>query len=117
MTQYQSGRREKSVSSLTPALLTDNKLSILLKISYCAVSESSIVTCPYLMRSCAELSAPCSCLTVVAAWTEVGPGAVTGGDGPAVTAVLAPGSVFTVAAQSDSKKGKCEGEVNFNESV
>lgn len=53
------------------------------------------------MRSCAELSAPCSCLTVVAAeatWAEVGTGAVTGGDGPAVTAVPAPGSVFTVTA-------------------
>lgn len=51
------------------------------------------------MRSC-ELSAPCSCLTVVAAeatWTEVG--TVTGGDEPAVTAVPAPGSVFTVAAE------------------
>lgn len=54
------------------------------------------------MRSCAEFSAPCSCLTVVAAeatWTEVGTGTVTGGDGPAVTAVPAPGSVFTVAAE------------------
>lgn len=53
----------------------------------------------YLMRSCAEFSAPCSCLTVVAAeamWTDVGTGALTGGDGPAVTA---PGSVFTVAAE------------------
>lgn len=60
------------------------------------------MTCSYLMKSCAELSAPCSCLTVVAAeatWTEVGTGAVTGGDGPAVTAVPAHGSVFTVAAE------------------
>lgn len=52
------------------------------------------------MRSCDEFSAPCSCLTVVAAeatWTEeAGAGVVTGGDGPAVTAVPAPGSVFTV---------------------
>lgn len=58
----------------------------------------------YLMRSCIELSAPCSCLTVVAVevtWTEVGTGAVTGGDGPAVTAVPAPGSVFTVAAERE----------------
>ena len=56
----------------------------------------------YLMRSCVELSAPCSCLTVVAAeamLTEVGTETVTGGDGPAVTAVPAPGSVFTVAAE------------------
>lgn len=48
------------------------------------------------MRSCAEFSAPCSCLTVVAAeatWTEAGMA-----PGPAVTAVPTPGSVFTVVA-------------------
>lgn len=57
------------------------------------------------MRSCAKLSAPCSCLTVVAAeatWTEVGAGAATGGDGPHVAAVPAPGSVLTVAAERSS---------------
>lgn len=45
-------------------------------------------------------------MTVVAAeatWTDVGTGAVTGGDGPAVTAVPAPGSVFTVAAEGESR--------------
>lgn len=68
----------------------------------CIHSLYVIVTgpCPYLMRSCDEFSAPCSCLTVVAAeatWTEeAGAGVVTGGDGPAVTAVPAPGSIFTV---------------------
>lgn len=57
------------------------------------------------MRSCVELSAPCSCLTVVAAeGTEMGAGAVTGGDGPAVTAVPAPGSVFTVAAEKQASE-------------
>lgn len=65
------------------------------------------MTCSYLMRSCPELSAPCSCLTVVAAeatWTEVGTGAVTGGDGPDVTAVPAPGSVFTVATEKQMQE-------------
>lgn len=51
------------------------------------------------------LSAPCSCLTVVAAevtWTEVGAAAVTGGDGEAETDGHAPGSVLTVTAESRS---------------
>lgn len=67
------------------------------------------------MRSGAEFSAPCSCLTVVAAeatltgagagaGAEVGAGAGPGtgqgaGPGPAVTAVQTPGSVFTGAAE------------------
>lgn len=58
------------------------------------------------MRSCAGCSAPCSCLTVVASeetWTEVEMGVVTGGDGPAVTAVPAPGSVFTVRAEEQTE--------------
>lgn len=66
------------------------------------IKESDTTAFPYLMKSCMELSAPCSCLTVVAAeatWTEVGMGAVTGGDGMAVTGVPAPGSVFTVGAK------------------
>lgn len=57
------------------------------------------------MRSCAEFSAPCSCLTVVAAeatWTGADPG-VGAGPGPAVTAVQAPGSVFTVAAEKHTR--------------
>lgn len=48
-------------------------------------------------------------MTVVAAeatWTEVGTGAVTGGDGPAVTAVPAHGSVFTVAAEKQTRERK-----------
>jgi len=84
---------------------SDNKLSMPFRISECAGRRRSIRTrfCTYLMRSCAELSAPCSCLTVVAAeatLTEEAPGAATGGDGAAVTAVLAPGSVFTVGSDS-----------------
>lgn len=57
---------------------------------------------PHLMRSGAGFSATGSCLTVVAAeatWAEAGAEAATGGDGAAVTAVPAPGSVFTVAAE------------------
>lgn len=57
------------------------------------------------MRSCAEFSAPCSCLTVVAAeatWTGVGTGAGAG-PAPAVTAVQTPGSVFTVAAEKHNR--------------
>lgn len=56
----------------------------------------------HLMRSGAGCSATGSCLTVVAAeatWAEAGAEAATGGDGAAVTAVPAPGSVFTVAAE------------------
>lgn len=56
----------------------------------------------HLMRSGAGFSATGSCLTVVAAeatWAEAGAEAATGGDGAAVTAVPAPGSVFTVAAE------------------
>lgn len=34
-----------------------------------------------------------------ATWAEVGAETATGGDGAAVTAVTAPGSVFTVAAE------------------
>lgn len=54
------------------------------------------------MRSAAGFSATGSCLTVVAAeatWAEVAAEAAAGGDGAAVTAVLAPGSVFTGAAE------------------
>lgn len=62
------------------------------------------------MRSCVEFSAPCSSLTVVVVvaparggWMEAEIGAVTGGDGTAVTGVPAPGSVFT-ETESDSRK-------------
>lgn len=47
-------------------------------------------------------------MTVVAAdatWTEVGAETATGGDGAAVTAVPAPGSVFTVAAEHNRNTG------------
>lgn len=56
----------------------------------------------HLMRSGAGFSATGSCLTVVAeeaTWAEAAAEAATGGDGAAVTAVPAPGSVFTVAAE------------------
>lgn len=53
------------------------------------------------MRSAAGFSATGSCLTVEATWDEAEAEAATGGDGAAVTAVLAPGSVFTVAAEDN----------------
>lgn len=101
-------RMEKNL--FRPVLFRNNQLSVLPN-SLCALNESSVVTCSctYLMRSCTVLSAPCSCLTVVAAeatWTEAGTGAVTGGDGPAVTAVPVPGSVFTASSG--------EKNINFN---
>lgn len=45
-------------------------------------------------------------VAAVGTWTDVGTGAVTGGDGPAVIAVPAPGSVFTEAAERQTAENQ-----------